>query len=247
MTALSIIIPAYNEELRIGSTLDSISEFVATRSDVEVIVVDDGSQDGTANVAAGSSCPGIRVIRTETNKGKGHAVKTGMLAATGDYRLFTDADGSTPITELAKLETALEGLGGSGIAFASIAVPGAEVQQTQAGLRPAAGRFGNWIIRKIALPGVHDSQRGFKLFSADAADAVFSRSVVNGWAFDVEVLAMARHLGFGTAEVPVVWAHKDDSRVTQLSYLTTLAEVVGVRWRLARGGYRSAPAAISQR
>ncbi len=247
MTALSIIIPAFNEEFRIGSTMESIAQYLGDRTDVEVLVVDDGSSDGTSEVAAASTCPNVRVIRTKENTGKGHAVRTGMLAATGAHRLFTDADGSTPITELAHLEAALEKMGGSGISFASIAVPGAEVQQTQAGLRPAAGRFGNWLIRKIALSGVHDSQRGFKLFSADVADAVFSRSVVNGWAFDVEVLAVARHLGFGIAEVPVVWAHKDDSRVTPLSYLTTLAEVVAVRWRLARGGYTPDSIAVSPR
>ena len=239
MTALSIIIPAYNEEFRVGSTLASIAAFIGTRTDVEVIVVDDGSADATSEVAAASSCPNLRVLRTEQNMGKGHAVRTGMLAAAGAFRLFTDADGSTSITELGRLETAMRKMNGSGIAFASIAVPGAEVQQSQAGLRPAAGRLGNWLIRRIALPGIHDSQRGFKLFSADAAETIFSRSVVNGWAFDVEVLAVARHLGFGLAEVPVVWAHKDDSRVTPLSYLTTLAEVIAVRWRLARGGYGS--------
>ncbi|MDX2345218.1 MAG: glycosyltransferase family 2 protein [Acidimicrobiia bacterium] len=237
MTALSIIIPAYNEEFRIGSTLESIAQFVSTQPDTEVIVVDDGSSDATSTVAHESRCPNLQVIRTEQNIGKGHAVRTGMLAATGDYRLFTDADGSTPISELAHLEAAMDEMDGSGIAFASIAVPGAEVEQKQAGLRPAAGRFGNWLIRKIALSDVHDSQRGFKLFSAEVADTVFSRSVVNGWAFDVEVLAMARHLGFQIAEVPVVWTHKDDSRVTPLSYLTTFAEVIAVRWRLARGGY----------
>lgn len=237
MTALSIIIPAYNEEFRIGSTLESIAQFISTHPDTEVIVVDDGSADATSTVAHTSSCPNVRVMRTEQNIGKGHAVRTGMLAATGDYRLFTDADGSTPISELAHLEAAMDEMDGSGIAFASIAVPGAEVEQKQAGLRPAAGRFGNWLIRKIALSDVHDSQRGFKLFSAEVADTVFSRSVVNGWAFDVEVLAMARHLGFQIAEVPVVWAHKDDSRVTPLSYLTTFAEVIAVRWRLARGDY----------
>ncbi|MCP4968444.1 MAG: glycosyltransferase family 2 protein [bacterium] len=242
MTALSIIVPAYNEEFRIGSTLESISQLVADRLDTEVIVVDDGSTDATSAVSRQSSCPNLQVIRTEQNVGKGHAVKTGMLAATGTYRLFTDADGSTPISELARLEAAMDKMAGSGIAFASIAVPGAEVEQKQAGLRPAAGRLGNWLIRKIALSDVHDSQRGFKLFSAEVAEVVFSNSVVNGWAFDVEVLAMARHLGFQIAEVPVVWAHKDDSRVTPLSYLTTLAEVIAVRWRLARGRYR-APAA----
>lgn len=238
MTTLSIIVPAYNEEHRIGPTLDSIAAVAAARpGEVEVIVVDDGSRDATSAAVAASSCPNLRVIRTEHNMGKGHAIRVGMMEAEGDLRLFTDADGSTPIGELARLEGELEQIGGSGVAFASIAVPGADVARTQAGLRPAAGRLGNWLIRLIALPGVYDSQRGFKLFSADAAEEIFGRCVVDGWAFDVEALALARHLGFDTVEVPVKWAHKEDSRVTALSYLVTLAEVVGVRWRLSRGGY----------
>lgn len=237
MIALSIIIPAYNEELRIGPTLESVARYIGSRSDIEVIVVDDGSTDATAAAAVAASCPNLRVIQTPQNRGKGHAVRTGMLEAAGAYRLFTDADGSTPITEISELESAMEAIGGSGITFASIAVAGARVEQTQGGIRPAAGRFGNWLIRMIALPGVQDSQRGFKLFSADAAEEVFSRSVVDGWAFDVEALAIARLLDIPIAEVPVSWAHKDDSRVKPSSYVTTLLDVVAIRWRLARGKY----------
>ncbi|MDJ0924261.1 MAG: glycosyltransferase family 2 protein [Acidimicrobiia bacterium] len=238
MTLLSIIIPCYNEEQRLGPTLDSIAEYAAARvGETEVIVVDDGSRDATTEVAHASSCPNLRVLETSQNRGKGHAVRVGMKAAAGDFRLFTDADGSTPIEELAALDKALDEMGGSGVAFASIGAPGAKVTRTQRGLRPAAGRFGNWLIRLIALPGVWDSQRGFKLFSADAAEAIFSRAVVDRWAFDVELLAIARHLGFSIAEVPVTWAHKDDSRVTALSYLSTFLDVVRIRLRLVRGSY----------
>ncbi len=238
MTTLSVIIPCYNEESRLGPTLEAIGDYLAERVDeAEVIVVDDGSTDATAAVAERSTCPNLAVLRTEPNRGKGHAVRVGMLAASGDLRLFADADGSTPIAELAALEKALDELGGTGISFASIGVEGARVTQAQRGLRPAAGRLGNRVIRLIALPGVMDSQRGFKLFSADAAEAIFSQTVVDRWAFDVEVLAVARHLGYPIAEVPVTWAHKDDSRVTALSYLSTLADVLKVRWRLMRGRY----------
>ncbi len=238
MTLLSIVIPCYNEEKRLAPTLEAIADYVAGRvGDTEVIVVDDGSSDATSEVARSSECPNLTVIRVPANRGKGHAVRAGMLAAAGDLRLFTDADGSTSIEELATLEKALDEIGGSGIAFASIGTPGATVSQAQRGLRPAAGRFGNWLIRVIALPGVLDSQRGFKLFSATAADDVFSRAVVDRWAFDVEALAVARHLGFEIVEVPVTWAHKDDSRVTALSYLATFADVIRIRWRLLRGLY----------
>lgn len=240
MKMLSIIVPSYNEELRLASTLDEIGEFVNSYAgESEVIVVDDGSLDETADVAGSSDCPNLTVIRYEVNRGKGHAVRMGMLAAKGDLRLFTDADGSTPITEYAKLEGALGQMAVPGVAFASIAVPGAEVEQRQRGIRPQAGRLGNWLIRALAVPGVFDSQRGFKLFTAEAAQAIFSRCVVDRWAFDVEVLALARHLGFDIAEVPVTWAHKDDSRVTALSYLSSLADVVKVRWRLLRNTYKA--------
>ncbi len=236
MTVLSIIVPSYNEESRLASTLDEIADFIGSR-EIEVIVVDDGSADETAAVARASSCPNLKVIRSEENMGKGHAVRIGMLEATGAMRLFTDADGSTPITEFSKLETALQAMERPGVAFASIAVPGAEVRQSQAGIRPLAGRVGNWVIRLLAVPGIYDSQRGFKLFTADSAEAIFSRCVIDRWAFDVEVLVVARHLGFDISEVPVSWAHKDDSRVTPLSYLSTLFDVVKLRWRLFRGAY----------
>jgi dolichyl-phosphate beta-glucosyltransferase len=160
-----------------------------------------------------------------------------MLAARGELRLFTDADGSTPMAEYFKLEAALGSLRRPGIAFASIGLPGAEVKQAQAGLRPLAGRIGNRLIQLLATPGIYDSQRGFKLFTADAAEAVFSQSVVDRWAFDVEALALAPRLGFDIVEVPVTWAHKDDSRVTALSYLATLWDVVRIRWRLARNAF----------
>ena len=238
MTLLSIIIPCYNEEQRLGPTLDSIAGYVAERvDDTEVIVVDDGSRDATAEIARTSNCPNVKVIVSAENRGKGHAVRTGMMAAAGELRLFTDADGSTPIEELAVLEKALDEMGGSGVAFASIGAPGAKVTQPQRGLRPAAGQFGNWLIRLLALPGVRDSQRGFKLFSADAAQAIFSRAVVDRWAFDVELLAIARHLDLAMVEVPVTWAHRDDSRVTALSYLSTLVDVLRIRWRFVRGAY----------
>ena len=238
MVSLSIIVPAYNEEKRITPTLESIVDFAASQSSpVEIIVVDDGSLDGTAEVSKSVGDGEVRVIRTVANRGKGHAVRTGMLAATGKYRLFTDADGSTPIAEFHGLRTALERSGGSGVAFGSIGLGGALVEQPQSGLRSTLGKFGNLMIRVLALPGVHDSQRGFKLLSADAAEAVFRRSVVNGWGFDVEALALARRLGFATTEVPVRWAHVEGGTLTPAAYLTTLGDVARVRWRLMVGSY----------
>lgn len=238
MTSLSIIVPAYNEAHRIEPTLDSLGSFAATRAETtEIIVVDDGSTDETIAIAEASRCPNLRVISSERNRGKGHAVRVGMLAASGERRLFMDADSSTTIAEFERLDAELDRVGGSGVVFASIAVPGAQVIRPQSGIRPAAGRMGNRLIQAIALPGVSDSQRGFKLFSRDAAVAVFSRCVVNGWGFDVEALAIARRFGFDLVEVPITWAHMEESRVTAFSYVVTLTEVLGVRFRLARGAY----------
>lgn len=247
MKTVSIVIPAYNEEQRIRPTLHSIEAFLSSRSrDAEIIVVDDGSRDATVEVVAASGCSNLRVIQVDQNRGKGNAVRLGMLAASGDHRIFMDADRSTPISELDRLEEELDTIGGVGVSFASIAVPGANVWTAQSGLRQAAGRIGSRLIQATVLPGVHDSQRGFKLFSGDAADAIFSRCVVDGWGFDVEALAIANLLGFEIVEVPTTWAHTEDSRVTPLSYVTTLAEVFGVRWRLLRGRYESADRSLDR-
>ena len=239
MTTLSIVIPAYNEELRLTPTLNSILEFADRREDpTEIIVVDDGSSDGTAAVAQDVGAGRVKVLTSPSNRGKGHAVRTGMLAASGDHRLFTDADGSTPIGEYASLSAALTALGGSGVAFGSVAVEDARVAESQSAVRRGLGKLGNLMIRAVALPGVYDSQRGFKLFSADAAEAVFSVAAVDGWGFDVEALALARHAGYPIVEVPITWAHVDGGSITPLSYVTTLMDVARFRWRLVRGRYR---------
>lgn len=238
MTTLSIVVPAYNEEKRLVPTLESLIDFAnACGDDTEIIVVDDGSTDATAAVAAETGGPKVRVISYPDNRGKGHAVRVGMLAATGEHRLFTDADGSTPIAEYTALAVSLKALGGSGVAFGSVAVEDANVAKSQGVIREALGKLGNLMIRIIALPGVHDSQRGFKLFSADAAEAVFSISVVDGWGFDVEALALSRKLGFPIVEVPVTWAHVDGGSITPMAYVTTLADVAGFRLRMIRGAY----------
>ena len=236
MTDYSIVIPAYNEERRLGDTLQEISTFLEeSDTDAEVLVVDDGSTDGTVALAESwTDRLSLRVITSGRNFGKGHAVRIGMLAATGRRRLFADADGSTPIAELASLSSALDSIGGVGVALASIALPDSNVLSPQSRLRSLAGRVGNWLIQIMVLPGIKDSQRGFKLFSAAAADAAFSEAELDGWAFDVEVLAMARQAGFRLVEVPVTWEHRLASRVRATSYITSLIEVWKVRRRIGR-------------
>jgi len=230
--ALSVVVPAWNEEERLGPTLERLADWIAGRADdVEVLVVDDGSTDGTAALAEAMAprFPSLRVIRLEANRGKGHAVRTGMLAAKGRRRLFMDADGATDIAELDRFDAVAPD---AAIVVASIGAPDAEVVVPQPLPRRLLGRAGNLLIRLSVLPGVQDSQRGFKVFRADAAEQVFSRSVIDGWGFDVEVLGLARVLGFEVREQGVKWSHREASRVTAAGYLATLGELVRIQARL---------------
>lgn len=244
---LSVVIPAYNEVGRLEPTLTDIGRFLADRpGTAEVVVVDDGSTDGTAEAAEAFAdrVPGLRVIRQPVNRGKGAAVRTGMLAANGRQRLFLDADGSTAISELDRLlAAATRRRHRPDIVIGSIGVRGREVTHPQSALRSRVGQAGNLLIQWLALPGIRDSQRGFKLFSAAAAEAVFARCEVDGWGFDVEALAIARAYGFTIIEVGVRWEHHEDSHVHSGAYVASLREVVGVRRRVGlRGATRLEPA-----
>ena len=238
MRDLSIVIPAFNEEHRIAETLQSIAEFLDERNlDDEVIVVDDGSTDATVGVVLTHEhlFARLRVLVGERNVGKGHAVRRGMLAATGRHRLFVDADNSTDIRELDRLvaAAAAEPIEPA-VVIASLAVEGAHVVVAQPGLRSLLGRLGNMVIQRLVLPGISDTQRGFKLFTGEASDAIFRRCRTDGWAFDVEALALARALGYHVLEVPVCWEHREDSRVRPAAYVTTLLDVVQIRRRVGR-------------
>ena len=149
-----------------------------------------------------------------------------MLEATGQRRLFMDADNSTDLGELLRLDAAHPD---ARIRIASIAAPGAEIVHRQPGLRTVLGRIGNLVVRLLVLPGVRDSQRGFKIFTADAATEIFSRSRIDGWGFDIEVLGLARVLGYEMVEVGVRWEHKDDSRVQASAYVSTLMEALRIQ------------------
>jgi dolichyl-phosphate beta-glucosyltransferase len=233
------VIPAYNEEARLGTTLDELAALVtAAQYSLEVLVVDDGSTDGTAAIAARhlTQFPTARVIPTASNRGKGHAVRVGMLAATGALRLFMDADGSTALDEIPRFLERSGQVAGDHVLIGSIAVPGATVAP-QPWYRQTAGRLANWLIRLLVLPGIKDSQRGFKLFTAHAAEEVFGRCEIDGWLFDVEVLTLARRLDIPVIEIPVTWEHREASRVSLRSYGQTLTDLVRIRWRISRGHY----------
>lgn len=233
--ALSIVVPAFNEERRLPDSLGLVAAYVASGrppSPVEVIVVDDGSSDGTVAAAeeAARRCGlAVRVLRHPANRGKGAAVRTGALAAGGRLVLVTDADLSTPIEELDKLLSA-----GTAVAIGSRGVDASLVKERQPLYRVAMGKLFNLLVRLLAVGGIRDTQCGFKLFSREAAQEVFSRATVDRFAWDVEALLLARRLGYAIAEVPVLWFHKEDSRVSLGGGAQAYLELFRIRRAVAR-------------
>ncbi len=230
---LSVVIPAYNEAVRLPRALERIRGFVAGRGlGYEIVVVDDGSADGTARVARSA---GARLLVNERNRGKGHSVRRGMLEAGGALRLMTDADLSTPIEDYDKLHRAIAA--GADIAIGSRATAGAAVEIHQGIFRETAGRGFNLLVRALLLPGLHDTQCGFKLFTAAAARSAFEPVTQDGFAFDVEALVAARRRGLGIAEIGVTWRNDAASRVGMGSGARAFADLWRIRRNLRRGLY----------
>jgi dolichyl-phosphate beta-glucosyltransferase len=238
---LSVIIPAFNEELRLPGTLEDVLRYLsAQRYRSEVIVVDDGSSDGTASVA-GRFCAGPVPVRLcahpdRANHGKGAAVRLGMMKARGAFRLFMDADNSTTLDQIAGFWPSLEE--GFDVVIGSRRAPGARIMVHQGLHKELAGRFGNWIIRLLAVPGVSDTQAGFKILTRECVERVFPRLTVDRWGFDIEILAVARSLGFRVRELPITWINSPASKVGAGSYFEVMAEVWRVRRNLKSGLYR---------
>ncbi len=228
--------PAYNEEDRLPATLLKLRGYLDAEGDAyEVLVVDDGSRDGTVAMVEEmvARWPELRILPQGVNRGKGAAVRAGMLAANGDLRLFSDADLSTPIEELPKLRARIAGR--CQVAIASRALPESVIDEHQPGHREMIGRSYNRLLRVLALPGLHDTQCGFKLFGADAAVACFEPLRTLRFGFDAEVLLRARRLGWTVAEVPVRWRHREDSRVSPLrNSARTLYELLTLRMNARR-------------
>jgi len=236
---LSVIIPAYNEEKRIGSTLISVDNYLRRQNyDYEVIVVNDGSKDNTASIvkSLGLEIKGLRLLNNKENHGKGYVVRQGMLEAGGELCLFTDADNSTSIDHLDKFIPHIDQ--GYSIVIGSIAVAGHKVSSGSEPLwRRIAGKLGNVFIQIVAVPGIQDTQRGFKLFTAKAVQDIFPRLTIHRWGFDIEVLALARKYGYKIKELPVDWENDPDSKVGIKAYFQVLLETVKIRWNLMTGRY----------
>jgi dolichyl-phosphate beta-glucosyltransferase len=235
---LSIIIPAYNEEARLQDSLRQIERFVAAQDyAIEVVVVDNNSSDATPDIAEGFAAEHPDYVRVfhEPRQGKGAAVKTGMLSGRGDYLFICDADLSMPIEEVNRfLPPAIDGYD---VAIASREAPGAE-RIGEPEYRHLMGRVFNLIVRLFAVPGIQDTQCGFKVFRREVAHDVFPRQTIDGWGFDVEVLFIARKLGYKLVEVPITWYYKEQSRVKPIhDSINMFVEVLRVRLNGWRGLY----------
>jgi glycosyltransferase involved in cell wall biosynthesis len=234
---LSIIIPVYNEERRLPATLEQVFSFLHSQPyRAEVIVVENGSQDNTLAIASefARAHPELKVLQSN-RKGKGIAVQQGMLAARGEYCFMCDADFSMPVSEINRfLPPALTG---ADIAIASREAPGA-IRYNEPHYRHMVGRVFNSLIRLIALPGLHDTQCGFKCFRAEVARELFRQQTISGWSFDVEVLFIARRRGYRIVELPIPWYFNPESKISVVRDATRMAaDLFAIRLNALRGMY----------
>ena len=240
-TSLSIIIPAYNERERLPATLERIIGYMqaAGWEQWEIIVVDDGSSDGTSEIAEAAhdvnAC--VRVLHNPGNRGKGYAVRHGMLASRMDWRLLTDADLSAPIEELEKLWNAVKD-DNAEVAIGSRALNRALIGVHQPGFRENAGKFFNFVMQIFVGLHIRDTQCGFKLFRADAAQTVFERQRIDRFGFDVEALFIAQHQGYRIAEIPVRWNHVEGSKVGMLNGAQSFLDLAKIRLNQMTGKYK---------
>ncbi len=235
-TFLSVVIPTFNEEARIAGTLDSVIEYLVSRDyPWEIVVADDGSTDHTAQLVGRVIVehPNVRLLRLP-HRGKGWAVKNGMLAAEGEFRLLCDADLSVPIEHVERLLPLFDakpGGEGSDIVLGSREAPGA-ARIGEPSRRHIMGRVFNRIVSLLAVPDLTDTQCGFKCFRGETAENLFPRLTLDGFAFDVELLHLARKLGLPYSEVGVDWYYRPQSKVRPIqdSLVMTL-DLIKIRWR----------------
>jgi dolichyl-phosphate beta-glucosyltransferase len=238
---LSLVVPAYNEEGRLPATIEKLQAFLKRPPfPYEVLIVDDGSTDGTAALVerAITGFPELRLLK-EPHRGKGHAVRRGMLAAEGRYVMFCDADFSMPVEETPHFPPAVDAT--HQVAIGSREVEGAR-RIGEPRYRHLMGRVFNLIVRVLTIPGLQDTQCGFKCFTRKAARDIFGRQVIDGFGFDVEVLYLARKLGYGITEVPVSWYYSPSSRVDPVKdTLRMIGDVLRVRSNDQKGLYDAPP------
>lgn len=241
---LSWIIPTYNEERRIMKSIREVDAYLRSKrlsGGFEIIVADSASRDRTIAVveALRSEIPNLRAVSVE-RRGKGLGVKAGMLAAHGEIRLFSDADNSTAPAHFDAMEPFFSS--GYDVVISSRDAkdaPGASRDVKEPWYRELLGNLGNLIIQSVGVWGVWDTQNGFKGFTAKAAREIFHHTTIRGWAFDIEVLALARRFGFRVGVIPIQWRYDPDSKLSLGAYLEVLADVFRIRWNLLTGRYRA--------
>ena len=248
MPNYSIIIPAYNESARLGTTLDRVLGYVSHQHwDAEVIVVDDGSRDTTADLIRryAQSHPSIRLLENPGNRGKGYSVRNGMLNASGEVLLFSDADLSAPIEESARLFSAIQS--GADIAIGSRWLEPEMQTHRQSLLRQFYGRLFNLALRILLGLNFKDTQCGFKAFTRAAAQQIFPQQRIERWGFDPELLYLARRSGLKVKEVAVQWAHVEGTRISPLrDGLRMFEEALRIRWNAMTGKYSKPQAATGR-
>lgn len=236
-TSLSIIVPAYNEEQRIGTSLAKIDHYFDQRGiSFEILVVDDGSIDSTVDVVSrlAAAHPRLKLIRSERNRGKGHAIRAGVIASIGERILVSDADLSTPIEEFETLKLPLD-CDQADIAIGSRALELSRIIKRQPWWRQGMGKMFNRLVRMLVLEGIKDTQCGFKLFTGAIAREIFAHAVVDRFAYDVEILALANKEGYRIAEIPVSWKNAPGSKVNPVSdSLRMMRDLLIIRKRLGK-------------
>jgi dolichyl-phosphate beta-glucosyltransferase len=236
--SVSIVIPAYNEAHRLPSTLAALADWQKSCAwSVEIIIVVEPGTDRTREIAtdAGARQPNLRVIANERHRGKGFAVRTGMLAANGEFIFYTDADLSVPLCEVDSFMTYFHGHPGADVLLGNRQHAKSRITLQQSWLRRHMGQAFNSILRRLAMTGVYDTQCGFKAFRRVAAQAIFGRQQIDGFAFDVEVLLLAQKLGFQIADLPVEWHNSPESKVRIVrDSLQMLRDAVRIR-RMMKG------------
>ena len=240
---LSVIIPAYNEEKRISSTLEAVYAYLQAQSLAwEIIIVLDGVKDDTAGVITrfqegmtAAHKPQLRVINRTENRGKGYTVREGMIEAGGAIRLFTDADNSTDISHFDLMRPLFDA--GHDVVICSRDskdVDGAKQAVPQSFFKRLLGNLGNLFIQIVAVPGIWDTQCGFKAFTAESATAIFPHTTIDRWAFDIEALALARRFDYNIGIVPAHWIDAEGTHVKTSDYIDTIWQTVKIRNRVAK-------------
>ncbi len=237
---LSVIIPAYNEAERIPKTILAVDAYLSKADHpYEIIVVNDGSQDNTASIVAKMAgfVKNMKLIDVRENHGKGSVVQGGMLAAKGDVRLFMDADNSTSIDQIQGMLSFFRE--GYGVVIGSRAVKGSRLEPPESFFRSLIGRMLNLIVEIVLLPGIRDTQCGFKAYTAEAAEEIFGVAKIRTWGFDVETIALAKKFGYTIKELPVRWANDTRSHVKLSGGLQFLRDIIKIRWWLWTGAYKT--------